>query len=75
MVMGLFGEFENIGVTLGPILGGIAWTLAGIQAAFGVYSVAALLAALVCAVAVIDTASSAKIEGREEAIDHQPDRV
>jgi MFS family permease len=50
--MGLFGEFENIGVTIGPILGGIAWSMAGIQAAFYTYAVAALLASVVAAVFV-----------------------
>jgi MFS family permease len=52
LVMGLFGEFENVGVTIGPVLGGIAWSLAGIQAAFITYAVASLLAALIAAVAV-----------------------
>jgi MFS family permease len=50
--MGLFGEFENVGITIGPIIGGLAWSFAGIQAAFYTYAVAALLAALVAAVAV-----------------------
>jgi MFS family permease len=52
LYMGLFGEFENIGVTIGPILGGLAWSLAGIQAAFYTYAVAALLAAVIAAVMV-----------------------
>jgi MFS family permease len=47
--MGLFGEFENVGITIGPIIGGLAWSLAGIQAAFYMYAVAALLAAVVAA--------------------------
>jgi MFS family permease len=51
LVMGLFGEFENVGVTVGPLLGGIAWSLAGIQAAFMTYAAASLLAALVAALA------------------------
>ena len=50
--MGLFGEFENVGVTLGPILGGIAWSMAGIQAAFYAYAVAAVLASVIAAVFV-----------------------
>ena len=50
--MGLFGEFENFGVTVGPVLGGLAWSLAGIQSAFYIYAVAALLAAAVSAVMV-----------------------
>jgi predicted MFS family arabinose efflux permease len=50
--MGLFGEFENVGVTLGPLLGGLAWSLAGIQAAFITYAAASLLAALVAAVSI-----------------------
>jgi MFS family permease len=52
LAMGLFGEFENVGVTIGPILGGIAWSLAGIQAAFVTYAVASILAAVVAAVTV-----------------------
>ena len=51
LVMGLFGEFENVGVTVGPLLGGLAWSLAGIQAAFVTYAVASVLAALVAALA------------------------
>ena len=49
LVMGLFGEFENVGVTLGPVAGGLAWSLFGIQAAFVTYAVAALLAGAVAA--------------------------
>jgi MFS family permease len=50
--MGIFGEFENVGVTIGPVLGGLAWSLAGIQSAFYVYAAAALLAAVVAAATV-----------------------
>jgi MFS family permease len=50
--MGMFGEFENVGVTIGPVLGGIAWSVAGLQSAFYVYAVAALLAAVVAVVMV-----------------------
>jgi MFS family permease len=50
--MGLFGEFENIGVTAGPVVGGLVWSIAGIQAAFYAYTAAALAAAAVAAVAV-----------------------
>jgi len=56
LFMGLFGEFENVGVTIGPILGGIAWSMAGIQAAFYAYAAAALLASLVAAI-FVDTRS------------------
>lgn len=52
LYLGLFGEFENIGVTAGPVLGGLAWSVAGIQAAFYVYAVAALLAAGIAVVMV-----------------------
>jgi MFS family permease len=52
LAMGLFGEFENLGVTLGPVSGGLAWSLAGIQAAFVTYALTAILVAVVCAVAV-----------------------
>ena len=50
--MGIFGEFENVGVTIGPVLGGLAWSLAGIQSAFYVYAVAALLASIIAAAMV-----------------------
>jgi MFS family permease len=50
--MGLFGEFENAGVTIGPILGGLAWSVAGIQSAFYAYASAALLAAIIAALMV-----------------------
>jgi MFS family permease len=59
LFMGLFGEFENAGVTLGPILGGLAWSLAGIQSAFYAYAAAALLAALIALVMVGRRAPSA----------------
>jgi MFS family permease len=49
LFMGLFGEFENAGVTAGPILGGLAWSLAGIQSAFYTYAAAAILAAVIAA--------------------------
>ena len=52
LYMGLFGEFENVGITIGPILGGLAWSAAGIQAAFYVYAAAALISAAVAAVLV-----------------------
>jgi MFS family permease len=52
LAMGLFGEFENVGVTLGPLLGGLAWSLAGIQAAFVTYAASSLLAALVAALSI-----------------------
>jgi MFS family permease len=50
--IGIFGEFENVGVTIGPVLGGIAWSVAGIQSAFYVYAGAALLASLIAAAMV-----------------------
>ena len=50
--MGIFGEFENVGVTIGPVLGGLAWSLAGIQSAFYVYAAAALMASVIAAVMV-----------------------
>ncbi len=62
LYMGLFGEFENIGVTIGPILGGIAWSIAGIQAAFYTYAAAALLAAAVAAVLVDSRAAVPEVE-------------
>ncbi len=62
LYMGLFGEFENIGVTVGPILGGIAWSIAGIQAAFYTFAAAALLAAAVAALFVDSRAALAESE-------------
>ena len=52
LFMGLFGEFENVGVTIGPRLGGLAWSVAGIQAAFYTYAAAALVAGAVAAALV-----------------------
>src|SRR5260370_20437390 len=66
--MGVFGEFENVGVTLGPILGGIAWSMAGIQAAFYAYAVAALLASVIAAGFVRRRVNSATLShGRTES--------
>jgi len=67
LVMGLFGEFENLGVTLGPVAGGLAWSAFGIQAAFTTYAVTALLVAVVAGVAVAGRAAGTKIEVREES--------
>jgi MFS family permease len=61
LYMGLFGEFENVGVTLGPVLGGLAWSLAGIQAAFYTYAAAALVAALIAAV-MVDSGGRVPVE-------------
>jgi MFS family permease len=52
LMMGLFGEFENAGITAGPVLGGLAWSLAGIQTAFLTYAAAALIAAAIAVVMV-----------------------
>jgi predicted MFS family arabinose efflux permease len=52
VIAGIFGEFENVGVTIGPMLRGLAWSRSGIQSAFYVYAVAALFAALIAAVMV-----------------------
>ncbi len=50
--MGLFGEFENIGVTVGPIIGGLVWSVAGIRTAFYAFAIAAVMAAVVAALTV-----------------------
>jgi MFS family permease len=52
LMMGLFGEFENAGIAAGPVLGGLAWSLAGIQTAFLTYAAAALIAAVIAVVMV-----------------------
>jgi MFS family permease len=75
LTMGVFGEFENLGVTLGPIAGGIAWSRFGIQSAFLAYATTALVMAVVAAVAVSGRAGTARIVVREESDDRQPDRV
>ena len=62
--MGLFGEFENVGITIGPIIGGMAWSIAGIQAAFYAYAAAALLASVVAAVFVRRRADDAIMSSR-----------
>jgi predicted MFS family arabinose efflux permease len=61
--MGLFGEFENVGITIGPILGGLVWSLAGIQAAFYAYAVAALLASVIAAILVTSRSAAAAATG------------
>jgi MFS family permease len=64
LTMGLFGEFENLGVTIGPLAGGIVWAQYGIQAAFVAYGVTAVLVAIVSAIAVGGrTAHSLSLEG------------
>jgi len=63
LYMGLFGEFENVGITIGPILGGVAWSIAGIQAAFYAYAVAALLASVIAAIFVRSRSASAAATG------------
>jgi len=50
--MGLFGEFESLGVTIGPILGGLVWSIAGIQSAFFAFAAAGLAAGLIAALMV-----------------------
>ena len=62
LVMGLFGEFENLGGFLGPLIGGIAWSIAGIQAAFVTYALAALLAAGVAVLAAPLTRTPKRLE-------------
>jgi MFS family permease len=66
LYMGLFGEFENVGITIGPILGGVAWSLAGIQAAFYTYAVAALVASLIAAVFIKRRTGDAIMSSRME---------
>jgi DHA1 family multidrug resistance protein-like MFS transporter len=67
LYMGLFGEFENVGITIGPILGGVAWSLAGIQAAFYSYAAAALLASVVAAIFVRGRSAPAPATGEQVA--------
>ena len=62
LYMGLFGEFENIGVTVGPILGGFVWSIAGIQAAFYTYAASALIASLVAALLVESRAAVPEVD-------------
>lgn len=52
LYMGLFGEFESFGVTIGPIIGGIVWSMAGIQSAFYAFAVACLVAGIIAALMV-----------------------
>ena len=75
LVMGLFGEFENFGVTLGPLAGGLVWSAFNIQAAFVTYGLASVVMALVALITVSGRVRRAKIGSREESDDRQPDRV
>jgi MFS family permease len=75
LVMGLFGEFENFGVALGPIAGGLVWSAFNIQSAFVAYGAASVLMALVALVTVSGLVRRAKIDSREQSDDRQPDRV
>ena len=75
LTMGVFGEFENFGVALGPLAGGVVWSRFGIQSAFLAYGAAALLMAVVAAVAVSGRAGATRIAVREESDDREPDRV
>jgi MFS family permease len=61
LTMGLFGEFENLGITFGPLMGGLAWSALGIQSAFVTYGVTSALVAVVVAVAVRNRAAHATI--------------
>jgi MFS transporter, DHA1 family, tetracycline resistance protein len=58
--MGLFGEFENLGITVGPIAGGLVWSVAGIQSAFYGYAAACLASAAVAAITVGRAPSAAR---------------
>jgi len=67
LAMGIFGEFENLGVTLGPVAGGLAWSAAGIQAAFFTYAVTAVLVAVISAIAVSGRVQTVQPIGATEA--------
>jgi MFS family permease len=58
--MGIFGEFENVGVTVGPAIGGLIWSWVGIRAAFYSFAVAAFAAAVLAAVMVASRSASPK---------------
>jgi MFS family permease len=73
--MGLFGEFENLGVTVGPVAGGLVWSAFGIQAAFAAYAGTAAAVAVVAAVAVTSRPAAPKMLAVEAKDDREPDRV
>jgi MFS family permease len=58
--MGIFGEFENVGVTVGPAIGGLIWSWVGIRAAFYSFAVAAFAAAVLAAVMVASRSAPPK---------------
>src|SRR5260370_36023834 len=74
LYMGLVGEFENVGIPIGPILGGVAWSLAGIQAAFYTDAVAALLASAIAAVFARRRAEDACMVGAVAGRSARPSR-
>jgi len=75
LVMGLYGEFENLGIFIGPVAGGFVWGAFGIQAAFAGYAAGAVAMALVAAVTVGGGRARATIPVGELTHDREPDRV
>ena len=75
LTMGLFGEFENLGVTLGPLSGGLVWSAFGIQSAFIAYAGTAVFLGAVAAVAAGNRPAWTKMLTREESDAREPDRV
>lgn len=75
LTMGMFGEFENLGVTVGPIAGGLVWSSFGIQSAFVAYAAAALVMAAVAALFVSGRTGASRILVREHTDDHEPHRI
>jgi MFS family permease len=52
LVMGVFGEFENVGMTFGPLAAGYAWSAVGIRASFVVLAVIGAIGAVAAVVLI-----------------------
>jgi hypothetical protein len=60
-------RIENVGITIRPLLGGLAWSLAGIQAASLTYAVATLIAAGIGMV-VVERRALKPVTGRHSMV-------
>jgi MFS family permease len=63
LVMAIYGEFENVGAMVGPILGGYAWQLAGISATYYAIALVVAIGVVVAAVFIRESRWRATAQG------------